>query len=241
MARPDAAPVLRAQNLSKRFADGTLALDAVSVTVCAGEMVCLLGGRRSGKSVLLQLVAGVVPSTFGTVSIGGVAVTDPVTSLARIMYLASGVAHAPRLKPAENLHCYATLSGVGSSPGECVQALREVGLPEWALATATGALGTEHCLLIWLAAARLRNAPGLLLDDPSAGLEPAAMRRLQQWLARRREAGTAILVATADVPLASQADRVVILAHGRGVCEKPRSEFTAQTLMALYLDSLGHQ
>jgi ABC-type sugar transport system ATPase subunit len=67
------------------------------------------------------------------------------------------------------------------------------------------------------------------------------MRRLQQWLARRREAGTAILVATADVPLASQADRVVILAHGRGVCEKPRSEFTAQTLMALYLDSLGHQ
>lgn len=241
MTGTDAAPTISVQEVSKRFPDGVLAVDALNVTVGAGEIVCLLGGRRAGKSVVLRLVAGLLRPSYGTVRIGGHPVIDPLESLRRVTYIGSGTAHAPLLKPAENLQCYATLSGAPCSRERCVQALREVGLPESALTAAARTLSAEHRLMIWLAAASIRNNTAVLLDDPSAGLEPGAINRLQGWLRRRRVSGTPILLATSDPLLASQADKILFLVEGRKVSEKTRAEFTTQSLMGLYLESLGHQ
>jgi ABC-2 type transport system ATP-binding protein len=241
MRETDAAAAASLQEISKRFADGTLALDAFTVGVWPGEVVCLLGGPRSGKSVVLRLVAGVLTPTVGTVQIGGRPAANSLDALRQVTYVSSRAAHAPSLNAAQNLQCYTALSGLACSDAECVQALREAGLPEFALSAPTSTLGAEHRLLIWLAAASLRKAPVLLLDDPSEGLDPGAITRLQRWLAGRRSAGTAIMLATSDPLLASQADRIVFLVEGRKVSEKTRHEFTAQTLMGLYLELLGHR
>ena len=64
--------MIRTHNLSKRYPDGTLALDALEVEVPPGTIYCLLGGSGSGKTTAVRLMLGLVPPTAGRVELGGV-------------------------------------------------------------------------------------------------------------------------------------------------------------------------
>ena len=241
MTGPEGQPAVWIDEVSKRFSDGVLAVDALSLTVHHGEIACVIGGRGAGKSVLLRMVAGLLRPSYGRILVRGQPVVNRVKTLEQLAFVGSRTAHAHLLSAVENVEFYTTVSGVSCSRADCIQGLREAGLRESALHVAAGELGAEDHLLIWLATATLRRASVIVFDDPSAGLEPSAIKLLQAWCERRRSTGTAILLATADPVLASQSDKIMVLVAGRKVSEKTRQEFTAQSLMALYMESLGHQ
>jgi ABC-type multidrug transport system ATPase subunit len=221
-----------------RFAGMGLALDALNVSVASGEIVCLFGGSGAGKSVALQIIAGLLPPSSGSVVIAGRSIDNPRESLQLITFISSAWNHLPRLTPIEHVRSYAALNGRTPSRGECVQSLRECGLPEAAFDARMSDLASEHRLLVWLSFSLLKRAPILLLDDPTRGLDPSVVPRLQRKILEK-SAHTAVLLATQDPMFAAQADRVVVLAQGRPVLERRGTELTAQSLAAAYLRLLG--
>ena len=232
-------PVLRLQDVTKRRADGSVAVDVFNLSIYPGELVCLLGGRRAGQSVVLQLIAGLVQPTAGSVYVDGLPITDTAALMATVAYLSPDLKHALRLTPTENLYCYTALSGVARSRTECLQELRQIGIPERALTSPTSALPAEYRLAIWRAAVAVRSPRVILLDEPTVGLDPIAIQRLDTWVRRQRDQHAAILLATSNPSEAQHADRVAILVDGRKVTEKRRTELTPEILMQMYLQSVG--
>ncbi|HEX2223700.1 MAG TPA: ABC transporter ATP-binding protein, partial [Thermoanaerobaculia bacterium] len=116
-------------------------------------------------------------------------------------------------------------------------ALREVGLPEAAFPRRVRELGPGARQRLGLAAALLKDAPALLLDDPLAGVDLREASGIVEILEGFRRRGKAILFATQDVGRAHQlADRVSVLQEGRTALTCSREELRFSNLDKLYLD-----
>ena len=229
---------IRTNGLTKRFSNGTLGLEALTLTVRQGEFVCLFGGPGAGKSTALHIIAGLMKPSFGTVMIDGTDVSDSLETKGRVTLIASDWNHPPRLTPIESLRTYVALNGIQASVHECRNALRDGGIPESAMLLPARTLPAEHKLATWLALARITRRQVLLLDDPASGLDIVAVSRLIQQLESLRR-DTATLVATANPVLAAHADRCIVLIDGRPVLQRSRGEFTAQSLASTYFRLWG--
>src|SRR3954447_22451115 len=132
--------MIEAVDLSKRYPNGHLALDALNLQVEAGEIYCLLGAQGSGKTTAINLFLGFTEPTAGWAWIGGVDVAqEPLRAKARTAYLADTTAFYRRLTALENLGFFARLGGRRApTRHDCEMALREVGLPEAAFTQRMG-------------------------------------------------------------------------------------------------------
>ncbi|HYO12912.1 MAG TPA: ABC transporter ATP-binding protein [Thermoanaerobaculia bacterium] len=225
--------------MSKRFPNGYLALDALNLRVEPGEIYCLLGAKGAGKTTAIDLFLGFTEPTAGRARINGIDVArEPLRAKEKVAYLADTTAFYRRLTALENLEFFARLGGRrGSTRHECEMALREVGLPEAAFSQRLSQFSPGMVRKVGVAAALIKGAPALLLDEPLSGLDPKAAAELVEILAALRDQGKALLVTLQDFFWARQlADRVGVLQEGRQVLTRNREELRYENLEKLYLD-----
>jgi branched-chain amino acid transport system ATP-binding protein len=205
-------------------------LQAVSIEVGAGELVCLLGGNASGKSTTLKTVLGIVRPRRGTVSIAGEDVTRRSTS----ERVKRGIAIVPEnrrifapMTVLENLEMGAYLrGGADKEDFDRVYELfprlherrRQLG------GTLSG--GEQQMLAVGRA---LMSRPRLLLmDEPSMGLAPILVEQSFEVIRQVHESGVAMLIVEQNANMAlSVADRGYVLQTGRIVLADKASELLA--------------
>jgi iron complex transport system ATP-binding protein len=214
----------------------------VSLIINRGEIVALLGANGAGKTTLLRAAVGLAPVEFGTVSLGG---TDPVFLTARDRALrAAYLPQRPQaIWPVSVEHLVALgRYAHGAAPdrlGAQDQAAVDAALEVCALTAlrkrrmdeiSGGEKARAH-----LARALAQNAPLLLLDEPTAGLDPAQALSVGDIMRTRANDG-AVLFSTHDVALAARvAQRVVLLQEGHVIAQgAPLEALTPDALAAAY-------
>ncbi|MFI6876030.1 thiol reductant ABC exporter subunit CydD [Streptomyces sp. NPDC050400] len=222
------APALRLDDVTVHHTGRTTpALDRVSLNVAPGEHVALVGPSGAGKSTLLALLIGFVRPTAGRVTVSGtdLACLDPDDWRTRIAWVPQRP-HLFAASVAENIR----LGRPDASDAEVREAARSAYADGFVEALPLGydtPLGEHGAGLsagqrqrIALARAFLKDAPVLLLDEPTAHLDPAAEAAVTRATARLMRGRTAIVVAH-RTSLLPYADRVVTLRSGRAASLRP--------------------
>ena len=199
---PPPPVVLAAEGIRKSYG-AREALKGVSLEAHAGERVACIGPNGAGKTTLLTILAGIQPADAGTMQAAGRAGWVPQTP-----------ALYDRLTVEENLRVFARLERVADPAAAVSRMLEQTGLRERAgdrVADLSG--GNRQRLNV--AIGLLSIPPVLLMDEPSAALDPRQRARLWDYLGRLSEDGTAVVFTTHTVSEAERyADRVLVLADG---------------------------
>lgn len=236
-------PFIEADSLCKRYDgddNGPLALDHVSFEVYPGELYAMLGANGAGKSTTLNLLLDFIQPTSGEARIDGFVVHErPLETKRRVAYVSENVALYPHFTAVQNVDFFARLAGREPTRDELEQALDRVGLERPAHGRKLGGFSKGMRQKTALAIALLKDAPAILLDEPSSGLDPKAGRELTRLLGELRDEGRSILMSTHDVFRAKQlADRVGILRSGRLVAERDRESLRHVDLESLYVRAM---
>jgi heme ABC exporter ATP-binding subunit CcmA len=192
------------------------ALNRVSLTCRAGELVALIGPNGAGKSTLLAIAATLLKPSSGQVLFGTLAAAAAGAAVrARIGLLAHDLFIYPELSARENLMFFAALHGVANVGPLVDQALARANLADRRDDPVSSfSRGMRQRLAIERA---LLHAPRLLLlDEPFTGLDDAAVRATGERLRQARDAGAIVVVTTHDLEaIEPLADRALVLAAGR--------------------------
>lgn len=214
-------PVLAVDQTTKSYG-ARRALDAVSLSVGAGEFVALLGPNGAGKTTLFQLLSGLFVPDAGQIRIeGGDLRTDIPQVLAGIGIVFQQSTLDLDLSVRANLRFHARLHGLSPRrTRERMDAeLDRMGLRARAKEPARSLSGGNR-RKVELARALLHDPRLLLMDEATAGLDPASRRALLDTMHQLCTArGIGVLWATHLVNEAERADRVVVLHHGHVLCE----------------------
>jgi ABC-2 type transport system ATP-binding protein len=225
----DDGPVLWCKDLRKRFKE-RLAVDGVGFEVAPGETYGLLGPNGAGKTTTISMICGLLRRDGGEVTVAGASLDrDPGQVKAAIGYVPQDVALYPDLSGLENLRFWGRMYGLaGRELEERVGATLEVvGLAERAgdkVAAYSG--GMQRRLNI---AAGLLHRPRLLvLDEPTAGVDPQSRNAILANVEALGGEGVAVLYTTHYMEEAERlCDRVGIIDQGRLVAEGTRRELVA--------------
>ena len=194
---------LRADGVSKRYGDRA-ALRDVSFTAGCGELVAIIGPNGAGKTTLLQIVAGALAPNAGAVSLAP----------AQVGWVPQQPALYAKLSVAENLRLFARLEKVPDVEASVARMLEQTGLAARA-GDEVGRLSGGNQQRVNIAIGLLRSPAALLLDEPSASLDPRQRERLWEFIGGLAAEGTAVVYSTHDVGEAERyADRVLVLADG---------------------------
>ena len=232
-------PVLRAENLSKRYEDGVLAVDHLNLEIRAGEIYALLGATGAGKTTTINLFLNFIPPTTGTCTINGLDVTrDPLEAKKYVAYVSEDVMLYGNFSARQNLGFFAHLGGrTGLGRDDYDRVMRRVALEEKAFEARVKNFSKSMRQKLGLSIAIIKDAPAILLDEPTSGLDPKAAAEFLEILRELRQEGKAILMATSDIFRAKEiGDRVGIMKEGRLVMERTRAELQHEDLMKLYID-----
>ena len=229
--------MLRADDLTKRYEDGLLALDHVNLTVEDGEIFCLLGANGAGKTTTINLFLGFIEPTDGVARICGIDVAqDPLSAKEHVAYVSENVMLYPTFSARQNLEFFARLAGKRPDRRELDRTMRRVGLEEAAFGRRVAAFSKGMRQKLGIAIAILKDSPVLLLDEPTSGLDPKASAELTRLLGELRDEGKAILMSTHDLfRVRGLADTIGIMKEGRLVMRRPASDLAGEDLEKLYL------
>jgi len=204
--------VIEVAGLRKAYA-GREVLAGIDLTVRPGEIVALLGPNGAGKTTTVEIIEGYRTADAGTVRVLGV---DPrgggATLKARVgLMLQGGVGLEPRATPRDLVGLYVSLYDGGPRADELIE---RVGLVAAARTRVRRLSGGERQRLS-LAIALAGDPEVLILDEPTAGMDPEARRTTRELVAGLRDAGRTILLTTHDLgDVERLANRVAILANG---------------------------
>ena len=197
----------------------TLAVDGVSLSVSRGEVVGLIGPNGAGKSTTIAMATGALAPDDGRIEVGGI---GPPTDarVRRIMGLApQDLALWPALTAIETLCFFARMYGLPDPRGAALVALEEVGLAARA-DDRVGAYSGGMQRRLNLAAALVHAPSVLLLDEPTAGVDPQSRARIRDIVRQRARDGAAVLLTTHDMEEAEKVcDRIAVMDHGRVLAE----------------------
>ena len=206
------AAAVAVEHLRKRYDDRAV-VDDVSFTVAPGELVALLGPNGAGKTTTVEIVEGYRRADDGTVRVLG---EDParggrsLRARVGLMLQAGGI--DLRARPRETIVQYARFHDDPRDPDELLEVL---GLRSVAATPFRRLSGGERQRL-GLALALVGRPEVLILDEPTAGMDPEARAVVRALIAEQRAAGVAILLTSHDlVDVERLADRIVVLVAGR--------------------------
>lgn len=234
-----AEPILKAEDLSKRYEDGVLALDHMNLDVRPGEVYCLLGANGAGKTTTVNLFLNFIPPTTGTCYIKGIDVTkDPLEAKKHVAFVSENVMLYGNFTARQNLDFFARLGGKENlSRDDYYQVMRRVSLQEKAFEQRVKSFSKGMRQKLGISIAIIKDAPAILLDEPTSGLDPKAAAEFLEILNELREEGKAVLMSTHDIFRAKDiADRVGIMKEGRLVMERTREELQYEDLVKIYID-----
>jgi len=249
-------PAIRVSDASKIFPTPfrrrrIVALQHLNLEIAPGEIYGLLGPNGSGKSTTLKIILGLIQPTHGSVRVFG---RDNSTVAVRrdIGFLPENAYFHKFLTGAETLRFHARLSGLGSreSKPRIAELLETVGLTRAADARlSTYSKGMLQ--RIGLAQALIHRPKILVLDEPTAAVDPAGSRDIQNLIASLKKTGTTILLSSHLLTQVQEVcDRVGILHHGILIREgrledllaiKNQTEFIVENATPEFLDQLERQ
>ncbi|MFE7369475.1 ABC transporter ATP-binding protein [Streptomyces anulatus] len=189
-------------------------LDNLTHTIKDGFTV-LLGPNGAGKSTLLKLAAGVNQPDAGTVRLGDVS-SDQAAYRARVAWMPQTITTMTGLTAREQVAYTGWLKGMSRSEAweAAADALHRVELTPH-VDTKTRRLSGGQVRRVGVASALVHGAGVLLMDEPTAGMDPTQRRRFRNLILRIVDDGVPALISTHDVTdLAEEADQVTVLAHG---------------------------
>jgi ABC-type multidrug transport system ATPase subunit len=205
-------PLLRALRVARRFGE-VVALAPTDFELHPGETVALVGPNGAGKSTLLAILAGALEASEGTVE-----------ARARVGWVPQRPAHYGRLSARENLELFARLEHAPAPERAAQELLERFALPQEARPSGELSVGNRQRLNVALSL--LGQPRVLLLDEPTASLDPGQRRRVWDVVAALHGEGGAVCFATQNVEeIGEHADRVVVMQDGRVVFRGDASAF----------------
>jgi ABC-2 type transport system ATP-binding protein len=212
--------ILRVANLTKQY-DNLTAVNRISFEIKEGEIVSLLGPNGAGKTTTIQMLLTLVSPTSGDIEIFGKTLKDHREELLSRMNFTAPYSVLPyNLTTREALKVYSLLYGVRNYRKRVSFLIAEFDLG-WMADKKVGQLSSGEQMRIGIAKAFVNNPGLLLLDEPTASLDPAIARELRAKILKLvRKAGGAILWTSHNMREIEQvSDRIIFLSRGKIVAD----------------------
>jgi len=207
---------IQVQGLTKRYGDVT-AVDGITFSVASGGTLGLLGGNGAGKTTTIAMLLGLLIPTAGSIRVlGHDMARDRFAALARMNFSSPYIALPSRLSVAENLRVYGHLYGVRGLEARIRELAAQLDLAGL-LDRPAGNLSAGQKTRVALAKSLINRPDVLLLDEPTASLDPDTGDMVRGWLERyRRESGCTVLLASHNMAEVERlCDSVLMLKQGR--------------------------
>ena len=224
------APAIAVDNLVKRYKTAT-AVDGISFQLAPGTVTGLLGGNGAGKTTTIAMIMGLVSPTAGTVAVLGAEMPRQRYRVLHRMNFESPYVNMPmRLTVRQNLSVFAQLYAVADEAARIARLAADLDLTEF-LDRPAGKLSAGQKTRVSLAKSLLNKPDVLLLDEPTASLDPDTADWVRTHLERyRAETGATILLASHNMNEVERlCERVIIMKMGR-----VEDDDTPARLLALY-------
>ena len=222
MSEP-AKPVIEVRNLSKRFG-GAAAVDGLNLDCAKGEVFGCVGPDGAGKTTIMRLLAAVMTPDEGSIVIEGVdVVAAPELARSHISYMPQRFGLYEDLTVDENIEFFADLSGIERGARNERPARLLSGMTPFRKRRA-GQLSGGMKQKLGLTCSLIHTPKVLLLDEPTAGLDPLSRRDFWRILYGLRGEGVAIVIATSYLDEAERCTRLGLLRQGRmAYCDTPEA------------------
>ncbi len=237
---PSAQKVLSLAGLYKTYGP-TMAVDGVSFEVGRNEIVGLLGPNGAGKTTIINMILGVLEPTAGTIRIEGLDITANRRQALECTNFAAVYTPLPgNLTVYQNLRFFGMLYGVKNLANRIAELLGQFDLERFRH-TKCGVLSSGEQTRACLAKALLNRPHLLLLDEPTASLDPAAARDIRERICEfaAQEAVGVLWTSHNMYEVEQVCDRVLFLSHGRTLLEgNPKTlprEHGKETLEELFI------
>ena len=233
--------MIAVSRLRRTFGD-RVAVDDVSFELVPGEVFGLLGPNGGGKTTTLRMVAGLIRPTSGEVRIDGVPVTSGTSGRlrARIGFLTEAPGLWDQFSVRQTLLVYARLHGIESPERAVDAALEMFGLSDRA-SEHTAKLSKGLKQRVALARALMHNPSVLLLDEPTAGLDPESARSVRDLMLQFRHERRSVVISTHNLDEVDRlADRVAVIKSRLLALDTPaalRRRLFGQQLRIVFADA----
>ncbi|HFC05512.1 MAG TPA: phosphate ABC transporter ATP-binding protein [Rhizobiales bacterium] len=201
---------------------GKRIIDHINLSVSGKDITVILGPNGAGKSVLLRLLHGLLEPTKGKVEWGGRPLDEGVRKRQALVFQRPVMM---RRSVADNIRFVLSLRGFADHHQRLEKALELAGLTSQAKQSALKLSGGEQQRLA-IARALALDPEVLILDEPSANLDPGATLAIEQLIESARGEGTKVILVTHDLGQAKRAgDEIIFLHHGRIIEHGPCGAF----------------
>jgi Cu-processing system ATP-binding protein len=230
------------EHLTKRFGRCTAAED-ISFSVKPGEVFALLGPNGSGKTTTMKSIVGLNIPTSGRILLHGLDTARHSTATRRfISYLPQRVVFPENLTATEVLRFYCRLRSLPlGAAADALERGKLTGYADKPIGEFSGGMVQR----LGLAVIALPDSPILILDEPTASLDPQGVKRFREFVLSQRENGKTIIFSTHLLQEAEQlADRVGIFVNGRLVAQESieslqRTYLANKSIEDMYLHYVG--
>jgi ABC-2 type transport system ATP-binding protein len=219
------APITEVKNLTKRFGDFT-AVDGISFDIQPGEILGLLGPNGAGKTTTIQMLLGLITPTAGSIRMFGLDLaTHREQILQRVNFSSTYISMPYSLTVEENLWVVAKLYAMTDIPRRIGEVLKKVEMED-SRAKVTRRLSSGQMTRLALAKAFLTEPRVLLLDEPTASLDPDIAHKIRALLKEvRRSSGLSILYTSHNMKeMEEMSDRIIFLQKGKIVAQGTAQE-----------------
>ncbi|MCC6028725.1 MAG: ABC transporter ATP-binding protein [Candidatus Korarchaeum sp.] len=212
--------VIEAENLTKKFGAFT-AVDHINLRVKVGENFGLLGPNGAGKTTTIRMITGVIKPTEGSVRVFGIdVVRERDKAIRKIGYMPQRFSLYEDLTVEENLMLYGSLQGLRDQHlRERVNELMDRFYLREIRGRLAGKLSGGMKQRLSLAVALVHDPDLLILDEPTAGVDPPLRRRFWEHFKELNKEGKTILMTTHYMDEAENCDRLALMGGGRIIAE----------------------
>ena len=235
-----AEPLLQVRHITKRFGK-LVAVDDLNLEVRAGEVIGLLGVNGAGKTTVMNMILGLTIPNEGTITVFGRDLQKHRIDILKRTNFCTTYANLPsNLKVWQNLRVFAGLYGVKNPVDKIEELLEMLGISHLR-ESITGRLSAGEGTRVNLAKALLNDPELLLLDEPTASLDPDIADKVRKLVLRlQRERSPAILYTSHNMrDIEEVCDRILFLHEGRiiaeGTAEEIKSRFEGKDLDDVFI------